>query len=209
MRRNVAMRNKSINLFITVVAVIVIGIRVYRPEITVDSTTLTLLALAVIPWLSPLLKSFEAFGLRVEFRDIEPTPAREHIREGSREAIIADHDSELPSPIDFYLDRMWKLTPAEVVVAFILTNAMVTLTGSTAMVWASFLALVALTPLYLRFVGGVTGKGQLIASTTVFIAWVFALGGPFTSLDWYTPLLGALVLAIVTLIVPAFYVGEW
>ena len=74
------------------------------------------------------------------------------------------------------------------------------------MVWANFLALVALTPIFQWRVGGVISTAHLVASTVVFIAWVFALGGPFTMLEWYTPLFGALMLAIVTLMAPLFVV---
>ena len=68
------MQNRSIQLFITLVAVAVIGIRVYKPDLTLDATTLTLLALAVLPWLSPLVKSFEGLGFKVVFQDPERTP---------------------------------------------------------------------------------------------------------------------------------------
>ncbi len=202
------MRNSLIKPFITIVAVAVIGVRAFRPDITVSATTVMLVALAVLPWLSSVIKSFEVFGMKFEFQNRERTPARKPIPKESGEVPIVDRGSAAASAAaDPYFDRLIKVTPVELVVAFILTNAMVTSTGSTVIVWANFLALAALTPFFLWRVAGVTRAGQLIASTVVFIAWGFALGGPFASLEWWTPLVGALVLAIVTLMIPLLKVG--
>jgi hypothetical protein len=41
---------------------------------------------------------------------------------------------------------------------------------------------------------------QAAISTGAFIVWVFALGGPFSSLNWYNPLYGTLVLIGFTLV---------
>src|SRR5438128_472345 len=160
------MRNRSIKLFITIVAAVVISLRVYKPEITIDATTLTLLVLGVLPWLSPVIKSFEGLGIKVEFQNAESTLAKEQMRARGAEALTVDRRSAAPGlTADSYFDRLVKLTPVEIVVAFIVTNAMVTLTGSIAIVWTNFLALVALTPLFLWHVAGVMKAGQLIAST--------------------------------------------
>jgi hypothetical protein len=188
------MQNRFIKIFITAVAVAVIVVRVYKPELTLDVTTLALVALAILPWLSAVVKSFEVFGIKFEFQNAEHKPDS-----------TADRHPTTPSYTpDSYLVRLMKLTPVETVVTFILTNAMVTLTGSAAMIWANSLALVAVTPFFLWRISGVTTSGQLVASTIVLVGWIFALGGPFAMLEWYTPLLGALVLALITLMVPIF-----
>lgn len=72
---------------------------------------------------------------------------------------------------------------------------------------ACFLALLALTPLYIwratTEAGKPAAKAQIIVSTISFAVWVFALGGPFASLGWYIPAYGALLLPIYTIAVPA------
>jgi len=192
-------QKELIKLFITVVAAAVIGIRFLKPDITVDATTVTLLAMAVLPWLSPVVKSFEGLGFKVEFQDAPPEtqPGRTARQPPTVQAV------EAPAlTADSYFERLIKLTPIEIVLTFIVTNAMVSLTGSTAVAWINFLALVALTPVFLSRVAGVTSASQLIASTVCFIAWAVALGGPFASLEWWSPLLGACVLAVVSLVAP-------
>jgi hypothetical protein len=43
---------------------------------------------------------------------------------------------------------------------------------------------------------------QLAVSTFAFGVWVFALGGAFTSLSWYEPFLGSVMLVLFTFFVP-------
>lgn len=40
--------------------------------------------------------------------------------------------------------------------------------------------------------------GQVLISTIAFVVWVFAIGGPFASLDWYKPVYGGIALILVT-----------
>jgi hypothetical protein len=46
-----------------------------------------------------------------------------------------------------------------------------------------------------------TAYTQIAIATGAFVVWVFALGGPFASLDFYSPLYGSLLLIFYTLIV--------
>lgn len=47
------------------------------PSLTIDSITLALIVLAVLPWLTPLLKSLKLpGGLEVEFKELEATEVR-------------------------------------------------------------------------------------------------------------------------------------
>ena len=61
-----------LRLTITVLAVLLAIVRLGWPSVAIDATTLTLLAIALIPWLAPLFTSVELpGGLKVEFRDLE------------------------------------------------------------------------------------------------------------------------------------------
>jgi len=46
-------------------------------------------------------------------------------------------------------------------------------------------------------------------STLSLVVWMFAIGGPFTTLDWYHPSLGAVTLPIYTLLVPIITGGRF
>lgn len=49
-------------------------IHVIWPDLAIDLVTLSLIVVAILPWLSPILKSFELpGGLKIEFRDMEKT----------------------------------------------------------------------------------------------------------------------------------------
>lgn len=63
---------RKIQIFITIAAVSTATIHVLFPALTIDAITVTLLIVAVIPWLEPLLKSVELpGGVKVEFHDLE------------------------------------------------------------------------------------------------------------------------------------------
>jgi hypothetical protein len=61
-----------LRIFITVSAIIVAGIHLFWPAITIDAITITLLVIAIIPWLQPFIKSFELpGGLKIEYQDVQ------------------------------------------------------------------------------------------------------------------------------------------
>ena len=62
----------AIKFFITLFALFVALVHLIWPSITIDSITVTLLIVAVLPWLSSLFKSIEfPGGLKVEYQDLE------------------------------------------------------------------------------------------------------------------------------------------
>lgn len=62
---------KSIKLTITSCALAVALIHILFPSLEIDGITVTLLAIAVIPWLGPLFKTIELpGGLKVEYQDL-------------------------------------------------------------------------------------------------------------------------------------------
>jgi hypothetical protein len=60
-----------------------------------------------------------------------------------------------------------------------------------------FVAGLVLTPAYL-VKRGVRKKLQLAVATVAFAVWVFAIGGPFGTLEFYKPWIASLLLLIYT-----------
>jgi hypothetical protein len=69
--------------------------------------------------------------------------------------------------------------------------------------------LLLLTPIWLWRVMRVKTLGHLFLSTLSLVVWMFAIGCPFTTLDWYHPSLGAVRLPIYTLLVPIITGGRF
>lgn len=64
------MNNKLISISITIVAIVLAILHLAWPKIAVDGITITLFALALLPWLLPILKSLELpGGVKIELRD--------------------------------------------------------------------------------------------------------------------------------------------
>lgn len=66
------MRPRAIQIIITVVAVLVAVGHTWLPQIKIDAITVTLLGIAVLPWLGSLFKSVELpGGVKVEYQELE------------------------------------------------------------------------------------------------------------------------------------------
>jgi len=58
-------------LIISLLAIIIILVHLIWPSLAIDGITLTLIVVAVIPWLAPLFKSLELpGGWKIEFKDL-------------------------------------------------------------------------------------------------------------------------------------------
>ena len=58
------------SIIVSAIAVVIAVVHVAAPALTIDWITLTLLAVAVVPWLAPLFKTIEGpGGWKVEFRE--------------------------------------------------------------------------------------------------------------------------------------------
>ena len=65
------MNAKSIQIAISIVAVVVAILHLVFPNLAIDAITLTLVVLAVVPWLAPLFKSLELpGGWKLEFQEL-------------------------------------------------------------------------------------------------------------------------------------------
>ncbi len=63
---------KALRGGISVAAIVIAAGHLWWPTIAIDAITLTLVAIALIPWLGPLFKSVELpGGLKIEFRELE------------------------------------------------------------------------------------------------------------------------------------------
>jgi uncharacterized protein YecT (DUF1311 family) len=83
---------RKTQLFITVSAILVGLIHLFFPNLKIDAIFITLIIIAIIPWLEPLLKSVELpGGLKVEFQDFKKLE-EEAIKAG---LIKSDEKSEI------------------------------------------------------------------------------------------------------------------
>lgn len=206
------MKNTYLKILITVIAAVLAVVRIVKPDIEIDSTILILFALAILPWLSSLIKRVKIpGGLEIEFQEMK-AEARDAVNGGKE--LPEQNSQQKPAGLpgyywDSYMMRLLKLTPIEFIVAFVVTSAMISQASPALspdleqiLAWTNFGGLTVLTLLYLWRVSEVNSPAQLIVSTIGFVVWVFALGGPFTVLDWYSPLYGALVLAVYIVVTP-------
>lgn len=113
-----------------------------------------------------------------------------------------------------YQSLVLKLIPTEVVAAYIFISGLIPFENSGSgdnkykiLQWIIFGLLFIINPLYLRFASSVTNKKQIIVCTIGFAVWAFSLGNPFMTIGGnldFSRLIGSIVLALYTLIVPMF-----
>lgn len=105
---------------------------------------------------------------------------------------------------DKYTVKLMKYIPTEVIAVYITLEALVRSSADMnhVLYWIVFMFGIIVTPFYLWKVEKVLKKLQLLISTMAFIIWVFAMGGPFTYVEWYDPLYGAVLLIMYTFFIP-------
>ena len=200
-------------LFISSIAVAVILVRTFRPDIKVDSTTLLLIGVAISPWLSSVIKGVEVpGGIKLEYRDEGARPigpsglhTDEPLSTQQRSPVPkAQGPQDASRPFsDNYIERLVKLTPVEPIVLFIVISSLLRSTptrAGRALEWSLFGLLVFITPLFYRKVGA--AWSQAIAMMLTFCVWIFAIGGPFVTFPWYAQWYGGLLLALFMSVLP-------
>jgi hypothetical protein len=128
------------------------------------------------------------------------------------------------------LEKIIKYIPGEIVAAFLFINgifvslntpesatnasstiaASATIPASANIQWGIFFVLLLITPLYIWRVtlepntSLPPALGQIALGTVAFVAWVYAIGGPFVLMTNppYEAYLGSIFVALFTLIVP-------
>ena len=85
---------------ITLGAAVVIGVHLACPSLAIDGITLTLVVIAIIPWLAPLFKSIEfPGGWKITFRDLAKVKERAEQANLLAPATAVDKDVEYPFQI--------------------------------------------------------------------------------------------------------------
>src|SRR4051812_26184378 len=141
---------------------------------------------------------------------VSPADVRRVPQGGERDAVPpgrgegpATHPDQDAREPDAYGDRLLKYIPAEVITIFVSLACAISAEGAHSppwLIWGVFVFLLICTPLYLQRLQGVKKTVQLVISTGAFAVWVFSLGeeSPFSSLAWYHPIYGAVVLPLYT-----------
>lgn len=112
--------------------------------------------------------------------------------------------------VDGYQDRLIKYIPADINTAWlaltgIVKSATINSQSQSIVLWILFAILLLLTPIWTwketSEPNKPPAKTQIVVSTSAFLVWAIALGEPFTSLRFYQPVYGAIILILFTLIV--------
>ena len=105
---------------------------------------------------------------------------------------------------DTYRDRLIKLIPAEIVVAYLVLQQPLITEGSEVVILVTIAVLFVLTFFYLRLLGGVKKLTQLVFSSLSFLIWVYSIAPEEILMDLYRPQLASIVLVLWTLLIPFF-----
>ncbi len=123
--------------------------------------------------------------------------------------------SKTSTKIDGYVDKLVKYIPTEIVGAWIAITGLIKSSSdipATVLLWGLFIFFVVLTVLYIFKQTSEPRKSpaitQIAISTGAFIVWVFALGEPFSSLSFYRPVYGSILLIVYNLVIPLINPNE-
>lgn len=115
------------------------------------------------------------------------------------------------NPAEQYIAKIIRYIPGSIVAGY---TSMIGLVSQSQpyqlqLSWAIFGFCLLLAPLYVMFVPDsipntkdCSKRFHVVASFLSFAVWGFALGGPFTSLPWYSQVYGSLALIAATLLMP-------
>ena len=110
-----------------------------------------------------------------------------------------------PTKEDNYTSRLLKYIPTEVIALFLFIHPLIPSDGDSQLYnWLLFSFGTFITPIYLNRLQKVNKIKQLVISTFAFTVWVFAIGGPFSELNWYKnhQFLVAVLPAVFTFVIP-------
>ena len=114
-------------------------------------------------------------------------------------------------PAEQYIAKIIRYIPGSIVAGYTSMLGLVSQSEpyQLCLSWAIFGFCLLLAPLYVMFVPDsipnnkdCSKRFHVVASFISFAVWGFALGGPFTSLPWYSPIYGSLALIAATLLMP-------
>jgi hypothetical protein len=108
--------------------------------------------------------------------------------------------------VDGYFDKVIKYIPSDIVGAWVAVTGLIKSADNvptSLLLWIAFGVGIILTLLWTLKQTSDPGKKiartQILISTFSFAVWVFALGGPFATLEFYRPLYGSLLLIVYSL----------
>lgn len=121
-----------------------------------------------------------------------------------------------PSKVDGYLDKIMKYIPAETVGVWITIKTMIEGNSNipqAQILWGIFIFCLFLTFGYIRLLPSAEKDKPSIKQTVIsvgaFIVWAIAIGGqPFTSLGWYEPIYGSILMVLYTTTIPLISLEE-
>ncbi|MEO5563049.1 MAG: hypothetical protein ABIR18_06425 [Chitinophagaceae bacterium] len=129
-------------------------------------------------------------------------------------AALEGKETAQPETQDNYAAQIVKLIPAEIVGVYLgLQNLVSSLVEPTRYVtqFIFFIIILAITPFYLKTVGGITDKRQRMIAIISYCIWSISLGGPFAYIltKYNSPIsaqiIGGALIMIYTLVVPILY----
>lgn len=63
-------QSQGLRIAVTVGALCLTVVHLWKPELRIDSITLVLIVMAVLPWVQPLVKSIELLGVKLELQEL-------------------------------------------------------------------------------------------------------------------------------------------
>jgi hypothetical protein len=111
--------------------------------------------------------------------------------------------------LDGYFDKLLKYIPTEIVGGWIAITGLIKSASdipTNTILWILLIVFTGLTAAYILQQTSEPKKPLAIKQTTIssiaFIVWVFALGEPFDSLSFYSPIYGSILLIVYNLTIP-------
>ena len=111
--------------------------------------------------------------------------------------------------IDDYFSKLLKYIPTEIVGGWIaITGLIKSAAGipTNTILWILLIVFTVMTAAYILQQTSEPKKPRAVKQTTIstiaFIVWVFALGEPFSSLSFYRPVYGSILLILYNLTIP-------
>ena len=132
----------------------------------------------------------------------------------SRRIVTEQLQGKTNPPIDHYSDRLMKYIPTEAIGFWLAVSGMIQSAGEDipkiTLLWVFFILGIFLTLIWIfkqtQKLRKPTAWTQIGISCVAFVVWVFATGEPFSSLSFYRPVYGSLLLvtytSLVALVVP-------
>jgi hypothetical protein len=110
------------------------------------------------------------------------------------------------NPNDNWREKLLKQMPSELIAANLAVNAFIFSamnpgTAQTALLWVAFVICLAATPMWLYWGQNVKNLLQIIVTSVAFVVWAMTVDGAFTSIPGYQTSIGAVALALFTLVV--------